>query len=567
MERLGSIDHGKDFASSVEEIINQPLTVENVDTYAEVALDKLIQLIDDMVQVYNHQPTIWLDNSAERENAVFAYYGIEGLNELLDHIAAKAEQLIAIDTVIGQIESTDHVFVPPDERPGPTASVSEAPHRERATRQPRLKTLLFVLANEFGIEPSGEALQIRRGSVETAMMRQEPYHEVNIPPLERTVLICDAYGNGTFVFDTTRLPEEERAKLATCTKTQLAGVMEQYPDCGVSVRCDKQFVPHLVEALANDIQQSAGVDTRRGGNYLNPPQANEEGTMNANQLAAKFGVAYRTVVRHIAELNQEGLLGCVVKRDWYGEEQSIFTEEQVEVIRKRLEERGLFTQPPPEGYLTITALAKTVDVTVMALIRIARELKKAGVLSDGIQCRSGQVHEFYSPEQQAMIMRKAQENGLFAPPPPEGYAMISTATKRLGVGLKLVRDAMDLLNLRPEIYRFVAESGQVRIREGLSPEQVDELGKYLRSEGYTELAPEGYQVKKEIMRELHCSAPLFDRIVDSLIRNDPNFGQPSRYRAKGKGGGMSKALGYFYSPEQKEKIAEILKKTRQGATC
>ena len=78
MERLGSIDHGKDFASSVEEIINQPLTVENVDTYAEVALDKLIQLIDDMVQVYNHQPTIWLDNSAERENAVFAYYGIEG---------------------------------------------------------------------------------------------------------------------------------------------------------------------------------------------------------------------------------------------------------------------------------------------------------------------------------------------------------------------------------------------------------------------------------------------------------------------------------------------------------
>lgn len=565
MERLCSIDHGKDFASSVEEVINQPLTVENVDTYAEAALDKLIQLINDMVQVYNHQPTIWLDNSAEREDAVFAYYGVEKIDGLLDHIAAKAEQLIAIDTVIGQIESTDHVFVPPDERPGPTASVSEVPHREWITRQPRLKTLLFILANEFGIEPSGEALQIRRGEVGTVMMRQEPYHEITIPPLERTVLICDTYGNGTFVFDKTRLPEEERAKLTAYTKTQLAGVMEQYPGCGVSVRCDQQFVPHLVAALANDIQQSAGVDTRRGGNYLNPPQASEEGMMNANQLAAKFGVAYRTVVRHIAELNQEGLLGCVVKRDWYGEEQSIFTEEQVEVIRKRLEERGLFTQPPPEGYLTITALAKTVDVTVMALIRIARELKKAGVLSDGIQCRSGRVHEFYSPEQQAMIMRKAQENGLFAPPPPEGYAMISTAAKRLGVGLKLVRDAMDLLNLRPEIYRFVAESGQVRIREGLSPEQVDKIGKYLRSEGYTKLAPGGYRVKKEIMRELHCSAPRFDRIIDSLIRNDPNFGQPSRYRAKGKGGGMSKALGYFYSPEQQAKIAEMLEKIRQGS--
>ena len=71
MEQLGGIDHSKDFASSVAEIINQPLTVENVDTYAEAALDKLIQLIDDMVQVYNRQPTIWLDNPAEKENAMF----------------------------------------------------------------------------------------------------------------------------------------------------------------------------------------------------------------------------------------------------------------------------------------------------------------------------------------------------------------------------------------------------------------------------------------------------------------------------------------------------------------
>lgn len=59
-----------------------------------------------------------------------------------------------------------------------------------------------------------------------------------------------------------------------------------------------------------------------------------------------------------------------------------------------------------------------------------------------------------------------------------------------------MRDAIDSLNLQLEIYRFVAESGQVRIREGLSPEQVDEIGKYLRSEGYTKLAPEGYRVKK-----------------------------------------------------------------------
>ena len=84
MEQLGGIDHSKDFASSVAEIINQPLTVENVDTYAEAALDKLIQLINEMVQAYEHQLTIWPDNSAEREDAAFAYYGVEKIGELLD---------------------------------------------------------------------------------------------------------------------------------------------------------------------------------------------------------------------------------------------------------------------------------------------------------------------------------------------------------------------------------------------------------------------------------------------------------------------------------------------------
>ena len=66
MERLGSIDHGKDFASSVEEIINQPLTVENIDTYADDALSQLIQLVNETVQAYEHQPTILLKGRMRR---------------------------------------------------------------------------------------------------------------------------------------------------------------------------------------------------------------------------------------------------------------------------------------------------------------------------------------------------------------------------------------------------------------------------------------------------------------------------------------------------------------------
>lgn len=110
---------------------------------------------------------------------------MESVSELLDHIAAKAEQLTDIDNVIRQIEATSDVFLSPSDRPGPDTSTAMAPSHERPEKQPRLKTLLFVLANEFGIEPGGDDLHIRRGDIDAAMMRREPYYEVLVLSLQR----------------------------------------------------------------------------------------------------------------------------------------------------------------------------------------------------------------------------------------------------------------------------------------------------------------------------------------------------------------------------------------------
>jgi len=564
MEQLGSIDHSKDFASSVEEIINQPLTVENVDTYAEAALDKLIQLINEMVQAYEHQLTIWPDNSAEREDAAFAYYGVEKIGELLDHIAAKAEQLIAIDTAIGQIESIGDVFVPPDDRPGPTASVSEAPHREWITHQPRLKILLFILANEFGIEPSSEALQIRRGSVET-MMRQEPYHEVTIPSLERTVLICDAYGNGTFVFDTTRLPEEERAKLTAYTKTQLMEGMAQYPGCGAMVRCDDYFVPHLVGALADDLRQPVEMGRQRQGNYLSPRRMIEAmGGLTINGLADKLGVKYRVVATIAAQLERDGFLGEVAKRDWCGKQKPVFTREQAELIEESLKQKGMFNLPPPEGYLTIKALANVLGVSDMTISKIVRSLKEDGILSEGAWHRSPQVREFFSPEQQAVIKEKARDRGLFAPPPPEGCIMVGAAMKRFGVCRKTIKNAMHSLGLQSSTYRFSCQKGRVKICEGLLREQVEAISDYFLKRGYMRPAPEDYLATSDLMNALHCGSPAFQKAIKVLNKVDPDFGEPLACRGRGSNG-VNSSIGYFYSPEQQAKIAAMLEDIRQGA--
>ena len=67
----------------------------------------------------------------------------------------------------------------------------------------------------------------------------------------------------------------------------------------------------------------------------------------------------------------------------------------------------MFNLPPPEGYLTLKALANVLGVSDMTIAKIARSLKEDGILSEGAWHRSPQVREFFSPEQQAVIIKKA----------------------------------------------------------------------------------------------------------------------------------------------------------------
>lgn len=53
-----------------------------------------------VIRSYEAQPTVWQVSSAEQENAALAHYGLESISELLDHVAAKAEQLAQIDQEI-----------------------------------------------------------------------------------------------------------------------------------------------------------------------------------------------------------------------------------------------------------------------------------------------------------------------------------------------------------------------------------------------------------------------------------------------------------------------------------
>ena len=58
-----------DFVGRMDQILNRPLTVSTVDSYAEHALSEVIELIESAEDAYSHQPTIAQPTHAATEAA------------------------------------------------------------------------------------------------------------------------------------------------------------------------------------------------------------------------------------------------------------------------------------------------------------------------------------------------------------------------------------------------------------------------------------------------------------------------------------------------------------------
>lgn len=190
----------------MSEAIDKPLTLENTDTYVDDALGAVINLVEDVVAEYDAQPGAeWQQlgeaNGKEHEDAALEYFGLEDVEDILRYLEGKASQFAVIGQVIAQANKSSDVFVPSDSAPVPQATGSGT-GMEKKGKQPKLENLLFVLMNDFGIDPDDpEAVSIVRGSVNTNMMREEPYYQVTVPGIDKVILVCQEYGNATFVFN------------------------------------------------------------------------------------------------------------------------------------------------------------------------------------------------------------------------------------------------------------------------------------------------------------------------------------------------------------------------------
>jgi hypothetical protein len=352
-----------DFRARIDAITARSLAPENIHTYADDALDGLIDVVAEITAGYDEQmpgAPAGAPTGAEHERAAMQHFGLDGdeIEETLDRIGALSAEIAGLDSVIEEITVHANVMItPPD--PTDTAPIAPGGQPMQVTLVPRLKTLLFILAKKFDVNlRDREECLVERGNIPAAHMRTESYRLVTVPTLNRTILVCDERGNATFVFDTERLAEigVDHEAVKSLTKDDIRDMLELYPGAGRRLTYSDTFteeVSSLLEVIpapAEEIQIHAG-----SGQILK----GRRGPANMHRvwhMVKEFGSTQGTVHVAIAAVSEQlGDIGAY-------EGHPIYTEGQKTIIQAWMEANGHLSEKPTKDERSIQGIADELSI-------------------------------------------------------------------------------------------------------------------------------------------------------------------------------------------------------------
>ncbi len=416
-------------------ILSTALTVDTIDTYAETAISDLINLTGNVVNEFEDtlSPDAVYSDSRELEDAAFNYFDLPSIPENLDNIIKIDQDIKNIDRVIEKASIKDQVIVPPDAPVRPIVPGNGEGLLENKLR-PRLKTLLFILEKDNDIDlDDPDQLKIAQGITTNEIMRKEPYYSVEVPSLNRTVLVCDEEGNATFVIDTKKLEELEISteQLLDMTKDELNAVMAEHAGFGRRIIQSDSWVDNIAVNL-NEIQLSANEQA----NTQETPRSYLNGTERDRQGNALLYSAYdignaskdrkgmvdvaqstiRKIAQHLGIEGQEASFGR-------GQQGIGYNLEQVDEIRKELYSRNLIERSPVDRIYSPYDIGNAskdrkgmVDVSHSTIRNIAEKL---GIEGEEANFGRGQQSIGYDPWQVNQIRDELYRQNLIERSPPD----------------------------------------------------------------------------------------------------------------------------------------------------
>ncbi len=544
--------HQRDFGSEIDAILSQPLIPDSIDTYAINALKKLVDLSGEVTEIYNRLPTIYFGNGKQAEDVAFNFFGVHPVDYLLEHISTKSEEIVGLDRVITRAIRIGQVIVPPASQDPLIIAGNGTFEGNNVT--PRVKTLLFVLSNDFDIDIHDDnELLITTGEVDDKMMRQTSYTAVEVPKIDRCILICDEEGNITFVFDTARLREigVSTDVLVNMPKPELDELIQQNTGLGKRVRYSKNFVNNL----ATTIQDPSIVSpARKSPSYLYPKAP--EGVLPRKAMSEEWGVSNTTLDRVIDDLKIK--LGPVGRFRFKYHSTEGFDTEQQALIKQELAKKGVFAPSAPEGILSVKGLADAIGVSRYVVRKVAKnlgeELGEVGTYrftsakSTAATGEASFVAEGFDLEQQDRILGLIPEDSVMPELPPEGVLSINDFAKQVKVTYPTIRKVIDELGTelgKLNAYFFSNNRGY-----SLDEDQQALVKNALAERGLlAPLATEDILAAKPLARSLGVSRKALACAVEEL---GEELGEVMNYR-------FYSNISTGYDKTQQQKIADFLK--------
>lgn len=170
---------------------------------------------------------------AEKADLSAQEMDINGVNQILE-ILEELTQLLLNKT---EEIHLDYVTIPPDQKLG-----IQKTEGKKAYRSPEIQDRVQSLTELLALLNTPYTHSV--GIVSETMMRELPYHFVEIPAYNRIVVLCDENGNITFVFDTAKLEsliaeDDLVSAIDQFTKDQLKEMINQNPGVAQLVRYNK----------------------------------------------------------------------------------------------------------------------------------------------------------------------------------------------------------------------------------------------------------------------------------------------------------------------------------------
>jgi len=446
----------------------------------------------------SHHPNYYLRNYPEKGNYSeyvgdldysifdnFESYGIENFEseqniQAINYAISNADKHdVFVDEVINRANKINETILPADNVDNFSLQEGSGSF-ERKSLIPRLRVTLLLLQNQFDVNIEDEdKLKLTKGMVSDSSMRKESYYSIEIPELDRDILICDEEGNATFVFDNKVLSELSitNDSLLRLTKSDLKALIEEYPQMGQKVIYSKKFLDNMAKAITSPyvntpIIEKAEIDQK----------IHDDLFLSINDIANQMGIS-RMLVANIA--NEMADLIGEARLEKSGKNLNKLTRyyspEQVGTIRKELELRGSLAENVPDGYLSTSDIARQTDgsgfLSAKTVKSVALDLsdKLGEIKKYKLEKAAGRITNCYSPEQVEIIQNELKDRGLVGETIPNDYMSLKNMADYIGVSKDILTDI--ILNFGDKIGKvaLLRADGAKKPSKYYSPEQVKNI--------------------------------------------------------------------------------------------